>query len=534
MKALPRPEWAWAGWVAALPVLLMPVGDPDSWWHLSAARWMIEHRAFPRVDWLSFTAAGTPWVDFEWLSQLVFHGAFSCAGPAGLWALKALLLVLAGLSVDGLMRRSGLDPEARALGLSLWAAAMLPRSDIRTELFSLAAFARLLLLLEDGRLRPLPLLIGFSAWANLHAGFAYGLLLLGLHAAASSGRREALGRLWCLAAAAAGTLATPYGFSVYAVLVRHSLDAGPLRDAILEWGGLRPGRFVHWPAFVLLAVAAAVVWRGGHREGLRPSWRGVALALFGLSALRHARTSSYFAILAVPWSLSALRDMRVWPEDAEPRRALACALSAAVFVFGLWCGRPVGVLRRLSHELHVPARAAGYIERHPELPRGPWYHPWGWGGYLGYRFGASRPVFQDGRYIFHPLLLQAGEAIRSPESWARFLSERGIVLALLENAPLQVRTVRGYPDGSRREFFRPYYTVYMPARDWALLYWDEEALLFVRRDSMAPHELSRLEYRLARPGDGDALADAMSRGEVDPGLLRRELDRHGRESTRRR
>ncbi|MEK9146275.1 MAG: hypothetical protein AAB339_11760, partial [Elusimicrobiota bacterium] len=141
-----KTAWAAAGWLAALPVLLLPVSDPDLWWHLSSGRWMAEHLRWPRAEWLSFTLQGRPWADFEWLGQLVFHGAFSLGGLGALWALKTALLGCVAWLLWRLLQ--GLSAPARAAGLAFWAACMIPRSDLRIELFSCAAFAALLLGLE--------------------------------------------------------------------------------------------------------------------------------------------------------------------------------------------------------------------------------------------------------------------------------------------------------------------------------------------------------------------------------------------------
>jgi len=198
-------------------MLAMPIGDPDLWWHLSAARRMLDTWSFPRADWLSFTRAGAPWVDFEWLSQLALGGAWGAGRMAGLLALKIALLLWAGWWLERGMRARGVRAPERAAALALCAAAMIPRSDARTELFSFVFFAALTR--RDEAPRPAPAAGLFALWANLHAGFAYGLLFLGALAAGRlweafgpARRRTAMGEarsaLAALGAAVAGTLPT--------------------------------------------------------------------------------------------------------------------------------------------------------------------------------------------------------------------------------------------------------------------------------------------------------------------------------------
>src|SRR6476659_922325 len=67
--------------------------DGDTSWHLAVGRWMFEHGAIPRVDVFSLTAAGKPWVAMEWLSDLIFAGAYWAAGYAGVAAIVAAALM---------------------------------------------------------------------------------------------------------------------------------------------------------------------------------------------------------------------------------------------------------------------------------------------------------------------------------------------------------------------------------------------------------------------------------------------------------
>src|SRR5687767_7894072 len=72
--------------------------DPDLWWHLAAGREMIHRRAFLTTDIFSHTLAGTPWINFEWLSQVVLYGLFTLGGPWMLFWMK-LAAVAAVLGV---------------------------------------------------------------------------------------------------------------------------------------------------------------------------------------------------------------------------------------------------------------------------------------------------------------------------------------------------------------------------------------------------------------------------------------------------
>ncbi|MFH2202490.1 MAG: hypothetical protein ABIJ96_05215 [Elusimicrobiota bacterium] len=516
-------RWLRAGWAAVIPVLIMPIADPDLWWHLSAARWMIDHFAWLRTDALAATQSGLEWINFEWLSQLAFYGAGWTGGLTGLWLLKILLLAGTGAALLRTLRHIGVPPPARALGFAVWAAAMAARSDIRTELFSFVLFAWLLCGLErKGRVRmpPAAALFMFAFWSNLHAGFIYGLLLLAAYAYEDYRRGGNSGLLTCWLAAAAGTFINPYGWGVHRVLVRHALETGGLAPYIDEWGPLAVSNSAHWPVWLLMLGLAALAARRLRRRAALPLGPAILLVVFAAAALRHSRLAPYFALCAVVYVFRfAAGDREVM--DAVNRGRTAALALVLVAVFALWQGG-ARVAGGIFSDVYTPVRAAAYLERHPELAGLRLYSAWGWGGYLGYRLGGRVRLLQDGRYIFHSLLMEGGAAAEKPDVWQVFLKRRGADAALLQNRPTMMGTTRVYPDGSRRAIPRPYYIQYMPRPSWALVYWDEKALLFVRRERLKDTELAPLEYQLLLPRDGAARQDALARGEISREQLKKE------------
>ncbi|MBI4425299.1 MAG: hypothetical protein HY554_16335 [Elusimicrobia bacterium] len=510
---------AFAALAASLPSWLLPVSNPDLFWHLSAARRIWRSAQVPSADWLSWTMAGRPWVDFEWLSQLAFGAAHAAGGLAGLWLLKVALVCAAAWRLHAWMGLYRIAPELKAAGISVWATAMLPRSDARPELFSILLFLELFRRLERWRLEgraPSPALLAaaFALWANLHAGFAYGLALVAWYACG--------GLPWrAVAGAAAGTLLQPAGWSVYRVLLSHGADAGELSRWIIEWGPPALPNPWRW-AELALVPAAALAWALAVRQGRRPPWLpAAALGALAVAGLRHARLAAYFVTAAAPLGLA-------WVQSSTPARARALALGliAASGAWSLRCAWETGVFRRHFNDRLVPARAAAFLAREASvLGERALYNPWGWGGYLGWTLPEPYRVFQDGRYLFHPLLLEAGRATATAAAWQEFLLGKGVDLALMENLPLLLPGTRVYPDGRERSIPRPYYAFYMPRERWALVHFDEKALLFVRRDAVPAAWLAAREFRYVRPYDEEALQDALRRGEVPAAELRRERER---------
>ncbi len=73
------------------------IADPDIWWHLRDAALLVRSGHFIRADMLTFTVAGKPWINFEWLAELPYYAAYQALGDVGLYlvliAVAAAILV---------------------------------------------------------------------------------------------------------------------------------------------------------------------------------------------------------------------------------------------------------------------------------------------------------------------------------------------------------------------------------------------------------------------------------------------------------
>ena len=60
------------------------VTDPDVWWHLRTGQLMLQNHSFFHTDPYSFTRFGAPWINHEWLSQVLMFLVFRVCGFGGL------------------------------------------------------------------------------------------------------------------------------------------------------------------------------------------------------------------------------------------------------------------------------------------------------------------------------------------------------------------------------------------------------------------------------------------------------------------
>src|ERR1017187_4127712 len=206
------------------------ITEPDIWWHLRNARNLLQYHSFSRIDPYSFTAAGSPWLSFEWLSEIPFYLTFKSMGLQGILAVYFVVLVLIYAGVYYRSCRAGADCKdatvATLLAIFLGIGSMGPR----TFLFGWLCMVGLLLVLDrfqrTGKgLWLLPPL--FALWINLHGSWVFGVIVLtltiasglvegewGLVVARRLTPRELKKLLLALAASLAALFVNPFGYKL--------------------------------------------------------------------------------------------------------------------------------------------------------------------------------------------------------------------------------------------------------------------------------------------------------------------------------
>src|SRR5215813_8164255 len=160
-----------------IAVMTQTRADPDLFGHVRFGQDIVAARSAHLVDRYSFTS-DRPWINHEWLSEVVMYGAYTAFGGAGLIALKLSLLALMLLAVALAIRRSDLTDLARDFLLALAVICTFPQTNsVRPQLFSLTLFAALLIVLLSARrdrrllLAAIPIMV---IWVNVHGGWVVG------------------------------------------------------------------------------------------------------------------------------------------------------------------------------------------------------------------------------------------------------------------------------------------------------------------------------------------------------------------------
>ena len=381
----------------AVYLLAGTTADPDLWGHVRFGQDMLAARTVHVPDTYSF-ASDRPWVNHEWLSELLMAVSFNRFGVSGLIVLR--LAIVAGVILllwSALPRRHDLTwmvLGAAALGIFLRA------YPIRPQLVSLLMFTIVGLALyrseEKTSLKPLLVIPPVMAlWVNSHGGWIVGLGVVGLWGALrmlTATRRDRVRIVMLIAASACATLVNPYGFGMWTFLAGTVRVARPM---IADWQPTYTLPPAFWgPWLVAAGLTVLAVTRGLPRG----SWRLLAItASLGVMAIRVSRLDAFFAIAAV---LLVARSLS-YDRTRASRRATANIHPTLRWGFAVCV--PVMSVAVTARASTIPAVPTILPDRHvvefmQQQQLGGRIVTWfDWGQYVIWHFGPGLQVSMDGR-----------------------------------------------------------------------------------------------------------------------------------------
>lgn len=479
------------------------IADLDFWWQLKAGQLVATTHSVPRSDVFSYTAFGHEYIDHEWLFQLSQYAAWSVAGPLGIALLKCLIVSVTLVLVALYAVRRGADPLV-AGGLTLLAiAGGITRIIERPELFS-TLFAVITFVLADSYLRtrdwrfliPLPLLC--ALWANVHAAVIVGLIIQILFV-------RSLPQVAAFVASVAASWINPFGYRVLTVPfeLTRIIDSGLLNNE--EW---RHPTLVKAPFyFVALAIAVFLLW-SDRRPGRRSAHILVALFL-GYISLKYIRNVGLFCTF-VP--------LLAGDGVVRFRKAIAAIGAIAVaIVLTVYFPFEHGI----GEASYFPDGIVRFVKQR-DL-RGHMLNSYSFGGYLIWNLFPARQVFIDGRNEVYLDLLERLKASKSDSrAWNALLRDEQIEYALLEYVDDLDRVTTFDSSGKATAGFAPATVTRFPRARWALLYWDDDGMVFVRRNGV---NAIAGEYSSVFPEGRGFQGDLVTRGTIDRSRAIAELQR---------
>jgi hypothetical protein len=316
------------------------VVDPDTFWHVRAGEWIVQHRQLPTTDLFLKDHAQTPWVLHEWLFQVLlvpFHRMDGLEGLRWLNALGALALFAAVQAWA--KRKMGALPAAFAAlvvvlpTVGFWVARPQMASCVIYVMFLMA----LLHFYDRGSWRSLALIpVLVALWVNLHGAYMLALAMMVL----------------AVAAAVVDWMVVPR-----VTMTRHSRSIRPLLGVLVLSvlaAGLNPYGYPHllYPLDTMQLAAVPKI-----SEWAAPSWKDLG-SVSGLAAFlvfvvfqsyrrRPSPALDWFVVL--PLFLMSLK---------SNRHVVYLILTVGIVLLHRWDERPAWITGRVGSK---HGRGAGQL-----------------------------------------------------------------------------------------------------------------------------------------------------------------------------
>ena len=460
---------------------LRPPTDPDLGWHLRYGQTIIEKFEIPRTDDFSYTMPGFEWADSYWLSEAVIYLGYKYFSFLGLSVFFALIADAAFFLA--LINREDWQKDffrLRTVPIILTGILLLlPFVGIRPQTISLFFFSLLLYLWREGSKKWLPFL--FLIWANFHAGFVLGLLVLWLfwfvdiiailrRTLLPPKESPFLKKLPWPTIQILTTLATlvnPYGLFLYRSILNDAASS-EIKNGIIEWAA--PNFHSDLGAFFTLYALGLIALLVLIRTRLKVEMTLMTLVflLFGFSAVRNipllvilATPLWYLLPIQMPWRLPSF--YRYWGGFTFFGVALYC-----LFVFGRSFASGAWSFYDTRGIGDYPQKAMEYLKANP--PKGNLFNTYGWGGFVIWNLPEVK-TFIDGRMCGWKrsgepsLFSEYDSAVELKTGWEDILKKYEVDWVLMESEAHLVQALK-------------------IRRDWVVTYEDEKATILMRSDNV--------------------------------------------------
>lgn len=394
--------------IVALEISLlagMRIAEADIWFHLRNAQELLTSHTFLHADLYTFTSAGSPLLNHEWLSELPYYLAFQAWGLRGVLAVYLVVLWLVFAAVYYLALRRGANPGEAALvtmvGVALGSYSIGPHMHHFGWLCLMVLFLVLERFQRTGRgLWVLPPL--FALWINLHGSWVFGFVVLGayiLSGLVEGHWNNVMSERWtptqlrklllATVASAIALLANPYGYKLvwypFDLLFRQKINLNNMGEWLsvdfhTGWGKL---------AMCMIFAVLAAAWFSPKPWPLRD----VLLATFAVwASLNHLRFLLFATIILVP--ILAPRLQLFSPYDATKDKPwLNLAMAAVMTGLMVWMYPSAAQLQN-NIDSQFPRDALRFIQQKQITGRlFSWYD---FGGYIEF-YAPAIKTFADGR-----------------------------------------------------------------------------------------------------------------------------------------
>ncbi len=516
--------WRRLNLIAGFFVILSTVGflvfmahieikDLDLWLHIGMGRHIVANNFHvPSVDILSCTVAGTPWVNHEWLFQVIVYAIYNNWGVDGLitmqvWlvAVTFLLLVFLGYSRKNLF--------LVVLSLLLVSLVYQTRLTFRPDLYSLffyAVYVVVLAIFIHRKWSIWALFILQVLWANMHGFFFFGPFIVGMGLLGEWLKRSVklpwewnkVGRLTdkeyyhlklIFGMVILACFLTPTGIhgAVYPLKVLFQISGDSkifftkiveLQRPITQSTLFSTGEWSEYKVLILVSLLSFVFNRRKLDIGVFIFW--LFFLVFSLMAVRNLTFFAFAAYFAFVINIATIRFKDIVPLRFTSRKFLYITSIVAHVLLVFWVMRLYANVANNGYfdfqkyerksefggisQHQFPIEAADFLVKNKV--RGNFYNDFNSGAYLVGRCFPNIKVFIDGRTeVYGPAFFKKYLQVDSDDNVDVFK-------AMLKRFQITGVFLNSVHNALRDNVLNYLYK----SPDWALVYFDHDGVVFLK------------------------------------------------------
>jgi len=367
--------------------------DPDFGWHIRIGE-IITTKGFLFRDPFSYTMPSFPYIDIQWLSNVIFHFFYSLAG---IYSLSLIYSLLWFLTLVVVIKSIGRKVVFWEVPIVLAIAILFSYFGVRPQVASWLLWSVFLaIVLNENRWTKWRLLLPLLTilWVNLHGSFALSIATLFLIGAVRFFQKKLKKDfILILLLSILATFINPYGPRIWHEVWLQMSDSS-LRWSILEW---QPAFltfdlifFVYATLSVMLVLHNRIKFR---LEEL------VLYFFFLVQAVSSIRHIPLWVILSLPMTAVSFRhtlnSVRKIPQARERfNKIYRFTLFGALTILFLQSLLVLKSAMAFGEVSFYPQESVVYLRQN--TPKGNLFSEYGWGGYLIWKL-PEKPVFIDGR-----------------------------------------------------------------------------------------------------------------------------------------
>lgn len=470
---------------------LFPITDFDIWFHLADGKFIVENLKAPTTDIYSYTAYGEPAHTNSWGFAVFSYLTSKVAGLEGLNFIKALVSFLIFLVIIFYLQEKKLLNITSLMFVVLALFSIRENFSLRPHTFSYLIFVIFVFFLfkyQDFK-KPKYILILTAIqffWVNFHASFIWGIAFTSIVLLTELFKNRKLNKSDLILASSiffVSLLNIFYGPSYLIRIVNGYLNSFnvPIREHLPP----TPQTFLSLLGLVLISLFL-VIYFSFKQKRFDIFLITLTMTAIGLTNARFLRDLVLFLCLTGPIYFSKLNFDKL---KISPKVSF---LTYIIILFALFLttkNNKLGIGLGLE-KFSYPVNAVEFIkkERLLEKTQGNLYNTYNFGGYLIWNLPEHK-VFIDGR--MEPYEKKVFEIywnnFEGNEIWQQSQEKYKITAALMTLPHTDGKKV--YNDSTKM----------FPKDKWALVYYDDVCVIYVRRLEALKDIIEKYEYKMLNP-----------------------------------